>query len=423
MISYLERGIPTPRICGNQGVFLWRFNSSQPRFRRPRFALPPATGILIAKLLNNMALQNTVPTALSKHSPAINKQPDFFIVGAPKCGTTALAEYLSHHPDIFMARKEMHFFGGDLRFGPQIYCRDREHYLKEFDGWHGQKCAGEASVWYLYSKQAAAEIKAFNPEARIIIMIREPVEMLYSLYGQFRLDGNENLPTFERALAAEDDRRAGRKFTRHAYFRPGLLYRETARFAEQIRRYFDVFGRERVQVVIYDDFAADTSAVYRRVLDFMGLAGTAETGHFRVINGSQTVRSAFLRNLMSDPLVRGTAVAAHAWLPAPLFSALERIESWIMQSNIRLEKRPPLDAGLRLRLKREFAPEVERLSELLGRDLTHWSRPEPARVQPVKAPDVVASQPAGLKSLAEARPDPIPLAGNRYPELALRSNS
>jgi len=73
-------------------------------------------------------------------------RPDFFIVGAPKSGTTAMADYLGAHPKIFLARKEMHFFGSDLRFGPQFYRRDLGAYLAEFDGWKGQRRVGEASV-------------------------------------------------------------------------------------------------------------------------------------------------------------------------------------------------------------------------------------------------------------------------------------
>ena len=123
-------------------------------------------------------------------------------MGAPKCGTTALAAYLAGHPDIYMAQKEMHFFGADLRFGPQFFRRDLEAYRAEFGKWSGQTRTGEASVWYLFSRQAAAEIKVYSPDVRVIILLREPVSMLYSLYHSYRYDGNEHLPTFEEALKA-----------------------------------------------------------------------------------------------------------------------------------------------------------------------------------------------------------------------------
>jgi hypothetical protein len=330
----------------------------------------------------------------------LQKTPDFFIVGAPKCGTTAMTEYLSWHPDIFMARKEMHYFGRDLQWGSQIFRRQPQEYWKEFQAWNGQARAGEASVWYLYSSHAAAEIKAYSPRARIIIMVREPSDMLHALYHQFRLDGNEQLPTFAEALAAEPDRRAGRRCTRHTYFRQGLQYHAVAGFTRQIQRYFEVFGRERVQVVLYDDFAADTAAVYRRMLGFLGVEPTRMPEGFPVINGNHRVRSPFLRDLMSDPLVRGTALALRSWMPRRLFTTLQQLESQLMQLNFRPARRPPLDEELRQRLKEDFAPEVAQLGELLGRDLSHWSNRRPPVAKPMPVPSRAAQNPAAPKRLA-----------------------
>lgn len=324
------------------------------------------------------------------------RRPDVFIVGAPKCGTTAMAQYLEAHPDIYMARKEMNVFGADLRFGAQFYRRDLPAYLAEFAARNGESRAGEASVWYLFSRQAAAEIKAFNPEARIIIMLREPAEMLYSLYYQFRFDGNEHLPSFEEALAAEDERRAGRRLSRQAYFAQGLIYRETARYTEQVRRYLDAFGRDRVHVIIYDDFAADVGAAYRGTLDFLGLDSTLMPADFGVINGNKSVKNPALRAVLGDPLLRATALAIARKMPRPVFDALHDIERRLWKLNTRAEKRPPLAADLRAALQQEFAPEVTRLSELLGRDLTSWSRSQPARssaraTRPNPAPVVACS--------------------------------
>jgi hypothetical protein len=301
------------------------------------------------------------------------QKPDLFIVGAPKCGTSAMDQYLAAHPQVFMAQKEMHGFGADLRFGAQFYRRDLAAYLDEFASRKGENRAGEASVWYLFSQQAAAEIHAFNPEARIIIMLREPAEMLYSLYSQFRYDGNEHLRSFEQALAAEDDRRAGRLITRQTYFPQGLVYRDIARYTEQVRRYFDIFGREQVHVIIYDDLRADARATYCRVLDFLGVDSSRIATDFKVINGNKSVKHSALRGLLNDPLVRSTAVAIGRRLPRPVFTALHDAERRLWKLNSRPERRLPLAPELRAQLKREFAPEVEQLSQLLGRDLTHWN--------------------------------------------------
>ena len=307
------------------------------------------------------------------------RKPDLFIVGAPKCGTTAMSHYLELHPDIYMARKEMHHFGSDLRFARQFYRRNLDEYLAEFKPDHGRARAGDASVWYLYSKRAAAEIKAFNPEARIIIMLREPAEMLYSLYYQFRFDGNEQLPTFEEALAAEAERRAGRRLGRQTYLAQGLVYRETARYADQVKRYLDVFGRDRVHIIIFDDFAANVAAEYRRTLDFLGVGSTRIKAEFKEVNSNKYVRNQALQSAMGDPTLRSAVLAVRPWLPRPVFAALQALDARLRTLNTRHAVRPPLAPGLRRQLKAEFAGDVEYLSELLGRDLTHWNREDGRR--------------------------------------------
>lgn len=313
------------------------------------------------------------------------RKPDFFLVGAPKCGTTAMAQYLAARPDIFMARKEMHFFGSDLHFRRQFYRRNLEQYLAEFEGWKDQARGGEASVWYLFSKRAAAEIKEFNPNARIVIMLRDPVEMLHSMYYTFRWDGNEHLPTFEEALAASEDRRAGKRIKRQAYFLQGLVYGEIARFAEQVRRYFNSFGRERVHVVVYDDLAVDINAVYRHTLDFLEVNSTRVENYFDPINSNKFVKSSAMRTIMSEPLLRSATLAIRPLLPRFIFGALQKVDEKLRKMNSRDGQRPPLAPELRQRLQREYAPEVDRLSELLGRDLTHWSRGEGAVRKPAQA--------------------------------------
>ncbi len=347
-------------------------------------------------------------------------RPDFFIVGAPKCGTTAMADYLAAHPDIYMARKEMHFFGLDLRFGPQFFRRDLTAYLAEFDAWKGQRRVGEASVWYLFSTQAAAEIKAFTPDARIIVMLRDPVEMLHSLYYYFLFDGNEPLPTFEQALAAEADRARGQRLCRQTYFAQGLAYRQVVRYTEQVRRYFQTFGRERVHVIIYDDFAADVFGAYRQTLDFLGLESKGCDPGFGVVNPAKRVKSPVLRAAMGDPLLRSAVLALRPWMPRAVFAALQRIEARLQRSNASVERRPPLAPELRAQLKREFAPEVERLSELLGRDLTHWSRdpsssPERSGL-PVWLPTTPTEQPLAGGGDAKARSKNTQAQGPRAEE-------
>ena len=325
--------------------------------------------------------------------------PNFFIVGAPKCGTTAMADYLSCHPDIFMARKEMHFFGGDLRFAPHFYRRAEPEYRAEFHGWKGQRRIGEASVWYLFSETAAAEIKAFNPAARILILLREPVEMMYSLFRYFRYDGNEPLESFAQALQADAERRTGRGGGRQTYFAPGLVYRETAKFARQVRRYFEVFGRERVRVVLHEDLAAQPAAVYRDTLRFLEVDPDHRLPQFAPVNPAKTVKSQLVRAALNDPAVRAALLAVRPVLPRPVFNAFHRVERALARLNSSVAPPPPLEPELQAELRREFAGEVGQLSELMGRDLSHWT---------ARKPEDGGPKTEGLPGAGAGRPVPTP---------------
>jgi hypothetical protein len=296
--------------------------------------------------------------------------PNFFIVGAPKCGTTALYTYLKAHPEVFMpVRKEPHFFGRDLDHLP-IDAQTLDEYLGLFADSHGEPRIGEASVWYLVSKTAAREIKDFAPGAQIIVVLRNPVDMVYSLYQQNIYVGAETL-SFAAALDAEPERRAGQRIPRTVRRRQALWYREVASYTEQVARYFDTFGREVVHIVIFDDFKADTRGSYRSTLEFLSVDPCFET-EFAVVNRSKLVRNRTFHYGYTRLEQLGMRHLPHRWWPYYrrfFISILRTINTY-------KAPRPPLDPDLRMRLQADFRPEVEQLSALLGRDLTAWCEPE-----------------------------------------------
>ena len=273
-----------------------------------------------------------------------------------------------------MARKEMHFFGRDLRFADHFYRRAEREYLAEFSAWNGQGRVGEASVWYLFSETAVQEIAKFNPAARIIVMLREPVQLMYSLFQSFRWDGNEPLETFAEALAAEPDRRAGRRTGRQTYFTQGLVYHDAVSHAKRLQRCFDVLGRERVHVVLYEDLAANPAAVYQEVLRFLEVDSTHTLPEFPRVNEAKEVKSPALRAVLNDPAVRSALLAIRPMLPRSVFYMFHRVEKTLRNLNATVRRPPPIDPQLQSQLRREFAPEVAQLSDLIGRDLSHWTR-------------------------------------------------
>lgn len=305
-------------------------------------------------------------------------KPNFFIVGAPKCGTTSLHEYLQRHPDVFMPYyKEPHFFGSDLDGSRFRQFRGKpERYLKLFRDARGQTRIGESSPWYLVSQRAASEIYQYDPAAKIIIMLRSPVDMMYSMWSQFRYSGNEQIRSFAEALAAESDRRMNKRIRRAAHCITGLQYRQMARFSQQVPRYFEVFGRENVLVIIFDDFRSDTAGVFREVCEFLGI-DSAVPMRFDIRNPNKETRLAWLQQLIvgsgfSLMLLKDRLsylATTHTLVP---YRYRTRAVEGVIAAYTRFEQRSPLTPELRQSLQREFAGDIDALSQLLDRDLSHW---------------------------------------------------
>lgn len=293
-------------------------------------------------------------------------RPNFFIVGAPRGGTTAMYEYLRQHPEVFMPyRKEPVYFGTDLS-KPQPAMSEAE-YLALFRPGRGKRRLGEASVWYLYSRTAPAEIKAFAEDPRIIIMLRNPVDMMYSLHGQLLFSANEDIADFADALAAEEDRRRGQRLPPRARRPEGLQYRAVARYASHVRRYLTEFGPHAVRVILYDDFTADPARMYRETLDFLGVEPSSEPD-LSIVNRSKGVRSRWLQRLIYAPAFQRATSRLPSRLNRTVRRALKRI-------NIKEQPRRKLDAELRARLTAELADDVRELELVIGRDLSAWRVP------------------------------------------------
>jgi hypothetical protein len=294
--------------------------------------------------------------------------PDFAIVGAPRSGTTFMYEYLSAHPRVFMSPvKEPNFFDTDLDSGSYLdslsFMRERDRYRALYASAKPDQLTGEASTWYLFSREAAANLYAANPQAKVIAMLRDPVEMLYSLHERRMYGGSEDLKSFADALAAEPDRAAGRRIPLRARNVKALQYRAVGRYAEQLERYVERFGREAVHVVVFDDFRADPAAAYRGVVEFLGLS-PIELPELRVVNEAAERRSWRLQQALLSP---GMIRLARIVFPPPVRPYVGRAWDRI---NSRGRKRAPLDAAVAARLREDLRPDVERLSEMLGRDLS-----------------------------------------------------
>ncbi|MGZ8794273.1 MAG: sulfotransferase family protein [Gaiellaceae bacterium] len=299
--------------------------------------------------------------------------PNLFKNGAPKCGTTSLYEYLKGHPEIFMSVvKEPCYFAPDLARDDSgnflVYERDAKLYSDLFKNAGSAKRLGEGSTRYLYSKEAPALIHDASPDARIIVMLRNPVAMIHSLHAHKLAAGTEDIEDFDEALLAEADRHAGRRLPRHS--NPLLAtYRDRARFGEQLPRWFDTFGRERVHVIIFEDMIREPAAEFRRLLEFLDVGPDYRPPSFAAYNTAHGARSMVIRRILNGRIPQWLV-----WGLLPRVIGDTRTRGLVRRVRGNwLQRKPivsaPLSAELRRRLESDFERDVARLSDVLGRDL------------------------------------------------------
>ncbi len=302
--------------------------------------------------------------------------PDFFMVGQAKSGTTALYEMLRVHPAIFMPDlKEPEFLATDMRrrFKPPMSGAlpgTLEEYLALFTEASENQLAGEATALYLSSHTAASSIAKLNSRARIIAIFREPTSFLRSLHLQHLQNHNEDQRDLRRAITLETARRDGRSIPRRSC-RPQILqYSDHVRYTEQLTRYHDVFPREQVLVLIYDDLRRDNAATVRKIFRFLEVDDAVPVVP---VDANPTVA---LRSQALDEAVHGLSIGRGRYskkVKAAIKTlvprrARRRLLSAV-QEHVVHSPPPPADEQLMAELRRRMKPEVERLSAYLGRDL------------------------------------------------------
>jgi hypothetical protein len=339
-------------------------------------AEPPA-----ARGRADAATSSAPASSASSRSPsaaarARGRVPDFFIVGHPKSGTTALHEMLKRHPQIYMPDwKEPRYFASDLPYpihpqGAGAPPKSYEDYLALFADTAPAQLAGEGSTAYIWSRTAARAIAEAQPAARIIALFREPASFMRSLHLQMLEHRSEDEPSLRKALALDDARRAG---VEPAHVNPrwpqGVMYAERVRYVEQLRRFEALFAPEQMLVLIYDDFRNDNRATMRRVHSFLGVDDDVP---FEAIEANPTVRRRVrlddtVRTVVSGSGAVATVVRKTVKLVVPKRlrrEAFDTIHSRMMYAN----PRQP-DERFMLELRRRFKPEVQALGEHLDRDL------------------------------------------------------
>lgn len=296
------------------------------------------------------------------------RTPIFFIVGGPRSGTSALYTYLRGHPNIFMPEfKEPHYFATDLYKRKRVVS-SLNKYLELFKGAGEEHYAvGEASVYYLYSREAIRNILDFAPDAKFIAMIRNPIDVAHSLHGKFLYLMYEKEKDFRKAWNRDYDGWHSCDTRKGDQNLATMNYCGVAMLGEQIERLLASVPREQAKVVIFDDFVEDTLAVYKDILSFLGVDFDGRE-EFPRINEYKTHRSRFLARFVFG---RARVIPAIAGFLKKAFG-ISKTGIVTAMLGSRSVRREALSAEFRQELIEAVRDDVVKLSTCVGRDLNHW---------------------------------------------------
>ena len=308
----------------------------------------------------------------------------FFIVGAPRCGTTAMSRYLGKHPNIcFSDPKETHYF----LFADHAKGSDalRKEFLSAYfpNLSDVTRVVGDGSISTLYSKDALQLILRVFEAPKFIVMLRNPVDMLRSYHARVLHLRQENEADLETAWAIQDQRAKGVRIPKSCSDPRVLQYRDIARLGFHSAQMVETVGAENCLPLFFDDFMSDTLGTYQKTLEFLDLPydGRAK---FRRKNAARTYKNGFLQSLYSGPVMRPVA---NQFMKNPVRAA--RIQRALRPYRKKMKKANSLEANpasldpvFAAELRDYFAEDVRELGQLFGRDLEHWTKADPVGVAP-----------------------------------------
>ena len=302
-------------------------------------------------------------------------KPNLFIVGQPKSGTTALHQFLGQHPEIYMSSiKEPHFFCSDFHlesdsaYGRQRFFdfRNESAYLQLFSKAKNVKIAGESSTNYLYSQVTAEKIHNFNPDGKIIIILREPAKFLYSLHSHYVKFTEENEPDFLTALALEKDRQQEKFLSSRVTSPSYVYYSQRVQYYQQVKRYRDRFSDNQIKVIIFEEFQSENERIFREVLEFLGVSNF--TPEYEAVNVNKEVKFKAINSLVNHPLAKSISknLISQEFNDFVRDKIVEKL-LWHQAPKARMPEQ------IKIQLMQQYKPEVIKISELLDIDLvTKW---------------------------------------------------
>jgi hypothetical protein len=308
--------------------------------------------------------------------------PNFLVIGAAKSGTTALLAYVQQHPQIFTSPiKETGFFaleGETACFaGPgdepanERYITDLDKYQALFRRVNGELAVGEQSDIYLSSPKAPARIRHYLPHAKLIAVLRNPVDRAYSAYRHMVRNAREPLSSFEEALEADDARVA-------ANWNPIWHLKSRGFYYQQLKRYFDLFGRDQLAIYTYDEFEANPLGTVQDIFRFLGVDPTFAPDVSVRHNVGGTPKSRLLHKLLVSR--SGVKDAVKRVLPKSTRNRLIQLKSSLLERNT-VRTGPEMLPETRRSLIELYRDDIRKLESLIDRDLSHWLVAEQKRTR------------------------------------------
>jgi len=285
--------------------------------------------------------------------------PNFFIVGAAKAGTTSLYEYLRGHPDIFMAcPKEVNYFSYDDLKGQNLYydyykVKHLQKYRRLFAKAVNKPAIGEASVSYLFYQSVPERIKSLIPCAKIIIILRDPVERAFSHYLMDWRLGYVNVD-FKKIFLNKNAHKFHNLYYQQ-YILLGLYY-------DQVKRYLDVFGNDRVRVFFFEDLKSNTDSLMKSIFDFLHIDPGFTPLSKQWYNTFNVPKSSPIRSLYGNHFIRFIIKKCSP----------KKLQS-IMKENLFIHgQKPRLDDEIVTLLTDYYLDDIKKLEKLLKVDLSAW---------------------------------------------------
>jgi len=292
----------------------------------------------------------------------MHKPVDFFIVGAQKAGTTSLHKYLGNHPDIYMPdNKEINFFANDREYAKGFAALE-----SQFRGYSGERLKGLSHVQLIYRPQAPRRLYEHNPQAKIVVILRNPIDRAYSAYWYARRNGVEPCETFELALGR--DKTLGDNYFDQADF----AYLDHGRYVEQLRRFAPYFSRENTYIILTEDLG-EAEEFWPDFLAWLGVdTDVAALRLDKKHNVSSMPKNPTFQRLVKASDSKLKRVYKRVIPQRVRKIVTEKITEPLINRNLQPFEYPPMHDETRNTIRHYFQECNEELAEYIGRDLSGW---------------------------------------------------